>query len=205
MGENEAADNNEKNAKRGEVIAARAALLDYYGDSALSFSNQFIASIFGLVASSAIIQSVLVFLLSKDIPLIIESEVFLFPSLLLFGGFSYMVNYTFNKFCYYSSLTSNLVTGKGGIYRKARLDELFVAYEEKVFLRDKDELEEARKRLIESKQLAENAEWVLKKKDGYHVNHLVNSTCNYFKYEKTRWRRHFKGLMILRLRLQEKN
>jgi hypothetical protein len=98
MGQNEEVDNNEKNAPHCDVIAARAALLDYYGDSALSFSNQFIASIFGLVASSAIIQSVLVFLLSGSNLLDLEFLLFLAPSLLLFGGFSYMVSYTFNKF-----------------------------------------------------------------------------------------------------------
>lgn len=199
MGEKEETENNEKNADRCDMISARAALLDYFGDSALSFSNQLIASIFGLVASCAIIQSVFGFLLSEDNPLIVESLVFFFLSLVLFGGFSYMVNYTFNKFTFYSSLTSNLTGGKGGIWEQARLNELYVLYSEKAFRRDKNSLENSRKFLIETEQMAENEKWFTKEKNGIYVKYLVHSTHYDFKYKKIWWRNHFKGIMGLAL------
>jgi len=42
-----------------DKVTGRSALLDFYGDRATSFASLFVASIFGLVATSAVIQAVL--------------------------------------------------------------------------------------------------------------------------------------------------
>jgi hypothetical protein len=92
-----------------------------------------------------------------------------------------------------------LTGGEGGISQTARLNELFIKYETKVFRKAKKGLEKTHKFLIETEQLAENKEWFLEIENVYYVNRLVHSNYNYFKSQKIWWRRHFKGLMILGL------
>ena len=141
MAKNGKRDDNKKTDECRDINTARAALLDFFGDNAISFSNQFLASMFGLVASSAIIQSIFVYLLDKE-PLSGElTLLFLLPASLLFGGLSFMLRYTYQRFQYYSGLANNVATGIDGIMETAKLDDLYVRYDTKVFIKNQRDLE----------------------------------------------------------------
>lgn len=186
---------NEKQSKENDEIercdmnAARAAFLDFYGDSALSFSNQFLASVFGLVASAAIIQSIFIYLSTED-PLSLELRlVFLLPSLLLFGGLSYMVRYTYKQFGIYSTLANNLASGEDGIRKTANLHKLYLRYDTKKFLSEKSELEKAYE--ICKSELPKDTPMFHEDRRGekttYHVNHIVYVKHLEIKRQKMWW------------------
>ncbi len=99
-------------AEGDDVIAARAALLDFYGDYSVSFSSQFVASIFGLITASALINSVLAsirtqFAVSSRFDLF--SAVVIGFSLIVFFGFASAAVYTYRRFKFYADLASKLV------------------------------------------------------------------------------------------------
>jgi hypothetical protein len=91
----------------GDAIAARAALLDFYGDYTVSFSSQFLASIFGLITACALINGVLCTLLNGSINWFLIT-IFFIISLVAFLGFVVVSFYTYKRFSYYSDLASKL-------------------------------------------------------------------------------------------------
>ena len=111
------------NPTNENVIAARCALLDFWGDNAVSFASQFVASIFGLITMSALIHSVLIYLEDNNLPDYALIAFFIF-SFLLYLGLSYVARYTYIRFTNYSSLASNLAFFSKGLYETAKLQEL---------------------------------------------------------------------------------
>lgn len=71
-------------------------LLDYYSSRAVAHASFFIASIFGIVTLSAVIQQ------------LSENVCFLFLSMLLFFGFSYVGYFTMIRFGFYADLAASL-------------------------------------------------------------------------------------------------
>ena len=140
--------------------------MDSYGDNAISFSNQFLASIFGIVAGSALVQQVLIYLLNSEAfswELGLQlSLVVLLPSGLLFAGLLYIARYTFKKFTNYSSLTSTVAGGKNGIYLTSRLDKLYFPVLLHDFEEQKTDLEKVYNFRKESNDIREDAEFFVK-------------------------------------------
>jgi hypothetical protein len=127
------------------TIAARAALLDFYGDQATSFASQFVASIFGLVTISAVILT-----MSQSLSQSISQNtnwlviiLFLILSLPLYLAFSYIAQYTYGRFTNYASLASHLVTVPGGLLERAHLEELETYYEKEHYEKTKELLKQA--------------------------------------------------------------
>lgn len=72
-------------------------LLEHYSSRAVAHASFFIASIFGIVTLSAIIQQ-------------LSGSMFLFLSMLLFFGFSYVGYFTMARFGYYADLAERLAS-----------------------------------------------------------------------------------------------
>jgi hypothetical protein len=107
----------------GNVIAARASLLDFYGDRATSFVSLFLASIFGLVTVSAITQAMLFSMVGQEtiIPQLVYfrislNAVFIILSAVLFIVFVVVALYTYNRYVLYADLSENLTHFEMSVY-----------------------------------------------------------------------------------------
>lgn len=85
------------------TLMARSALLDFYGDRAVAFASLFVASVFGIVTTLAIILS---------IPRI-DAYPYLHPFLIalsniVFLSFAYTGYYTFKKFALYADIAHRI-------------------------------------------------------------------------------------------------
>jgi len=116
------------------VMAARAALLDLYGDRATSFVSLFLASIFGLVTISAIVQTMLFSMVEQ-----VSSQTwylqlspnffFIAVSMILFVVFVVVALYTYNRYTFYSDLSDKLTRSE--MRSQAELDSLSVSLAKK--------------------------------------------------------------------------
>jgi hypothetical protein len=93
-----------------DELSAKAALLDFYGNRAVSFASLFIASIFGLVTMVALFQAIGASGFSSGEPIRWSLN---FMALLVSGlayvAFSYAAYYTFSMFSNYASVADVLV------------------------------------------------------------------------------------------------
>lgn len=108
-----------------EDIAKTTAILDFYSSRAVAHASFFLASIFGLVAFSAIVHE-----LSAN-----NSSLF-WVSTAVFFGFSYMGYYTITRFGFYAGLASAIALSglsQEDIFRKIPTGNhfLFEEYKEK--------------------------------------------------------------------------
>jgi len=129
---------NNSSDKSENTVAARAALLDFYGDQTALFASQFVASIFGLVTISAVILT-----LSQSLsvnPNWYLVGVFVILSLTLYLFFSYAAQYTYRRFTLYASLASHLVVVKNGLLAEAKLDKLETYYKKEAYEKDKEKI-----------------------------------------------------------------
>jgi hypothetical protein len=112
----------------GNVIAARSALLDFYGDRATSFVSLFIASIFGLVTISAIIQTMLFGMVGQETILsqffnnvkLSLNSVIIIVSVFMYVTFVEVALYTYKRYTFYSDLADKLA--KCDLSSMAKLD-----------------------------------------------------------------------------------
>ena len=112
------------NTNIGITIAARSAILDFYGDYSVSFSNQFIASIFGFITACALINAVLTNLLMPSQVNPTSIGFFLIISLSIFVGFIFAAIHTYTRFTFYADLASQLKGFPVCLRLVAKLEEL---------------------------------------------------------------------------------
>jgi hypothetical protein len=106
-------------------IAARSALLDFYGDYSVSFSSQFVASIFGLAAASALINTALFNLLTTQTFSSVSLVLFVIISLFIFLGFLFAAYHTYTRFRFYAALASSIAGFPTCLRGEAKLHEIF--------------------------------------------------------------------------------
>jgi hypothetical protein len=99
----------EKSTNDSSHVPILCALLSFYSSKAVAHAGFFVASIFGLVTFSAIVQQ-------------LEVKSIVWFSTLLFLGFSYMGYYTLIKFDYYAVLSEELA--KVGLRREKTLSKI---------------------------------------------------------------------------------
>jgi len=111
------------NNRIANMLTARSALLDFYSDRAVAFASFFVASIFGLVTTLALIQRIEIEKgnlgnLSAcwlDLAAIVGS-------LVAYVFFAYAVQYTFKRFAMYSSIADHLAVK--GLHEYAKGEEV---------------------------------------------------------------------------------
>jgi hypothetical protein len=153
----------EPNVVSDNVIAARAALLDFYGDNAVSFASQFVASIFGLITISALIQAISLHLTESNSDWSAKI-IFLIPSLFLFLSLSYLARYIYGRFTNYASIASNLVTISNGTLEMAKVEQLYIFYPAEQYETSKEQIKQACNKC--KSRLPEGTVLCTEKKDG---------------------------------------
>ena len=103
-----------------DVISARTAFIDFYGNYAVSFSSQFVASIFGLITLCALVNVVMISIDKQFNPLSVVVIIF---SMLMFIGFTLAARHTYSRFKYYSDLASKLINNADCLLNVAQLGE----------------------------------------------------------------------------------
>lgn len=101
------------------TITARSALLDFYGNRAVSHASLFIASIFGLVTVLAIAQALDYVSLAK-LDQVLPVELYLI-SIVPYGVFAYVGHRTFNRFKFYARMADEI---QNSIARFAKPEEI---------------------------------------------------------------------------------
>lgn len=151
----------------GDTIAARSALLDFYGAYSVAFSSQFVASIFGLITACALINAALNFLVDKQLINNFSVIIVIF-SLFIFIGFISAALYTYNRLTYYSDLASAIVSFPLGLQEAAKLDKITVKIKVK---NNKKSIEALERTFFEIKEkLPDNYKAIIEKCQHLDVN-----------------------------------
>jgi len=96
----------QKEASLANILTARAGLLDFYSDRAVSFASLFLASIVGLVTVLTLVQVIGQSILEPSLAIIIA----LCASILVYSIFAYVSYYTFTSFTNYADIADKLAT-----------------------------------------------------------------------------------------------
>jgi hypothetical protein len=109
-----------------DELSARSALLQFYGQRAVSFASLFIASIFGLITWLAIARGIEVKGACYLIFMVLSSIVYIV--------FAYASRHTFRRFVYYANIASKLATeSKGSVKDYANFEGMDFEIGEKVY------------------------------------------------------------------------
>lgn len=167
-GERNPTDNNDPE----NIIAARAALLDLYGDRATAFVSLFIASIFGLVTISAIVQAMLFSMVDEEAALsqflyfkLSLNAFFIFLSAVLYIAFVGVALYTYKRYTFYADWSDKLTRYE--ICESAKLGYLSIPLSKKIF---------NEKQIQDLKLLAKNYASKLKDDEKYKAKIIETAT-----------------------------
>ncbi len=141
------------------TLTARSALLDFYGDRAVSFASLFVASIFGLVTVLAIAQAI-----NYLSPIGWLRPVFLFIfSIFPYGVFAFVGYYNFKRFKFYADIAEKI--GTESVWVHAKFDK--VPYERMIkgktihFLSEyiKDRSDEQKQAFLKKRRILDKFDW----------------------------------------------